>query len=160
MDIQGLLQRKFLLIGIAVFLLISLFILNLMLTASKQQPTSLQLSQPGIDTTQSESSSDSFPSPTQSPELQAAIAEQLAVDQEYAAMQKSVGEEYPWLKKLPLTSEKYYVYFDLEKKLFIGLLYPKSGDDPEQIKADILKQLKEAKGVAVENYTFEWTVKP
>lgn len=160
MDIQGLSQRKFLLIGIAIFLLITLFILNQILTASKQQPTGLQLPQQNTQTSQSDSSSGSFQSPTQSPELQAAIAEQMAVDQEYAAMQKNVSEEYPWLKKLPFTSEKYYVYFDLQKKLFIALLYPKPGDDPEQIKNDILKALKETKGVAVENYTFEWTVKP
>ena len=56
-------------------------------------------------------------SPSQSAEVQKAIEEQLKVDQDYASWQKEISDIYPWRKKLPLTSEKYYVYFDLEKKI-------------------------------------------
>jgi len=99
-------------------------------------------------------------SPSQSAEVQKAIEEQLKVDQDYASWQKEISDIYPWRKKLPLTSEKYYVYFDLEKKIFIGRIYPNSGDDVEQIKSEVLQRLKEEKGIPTDNYTFSWNIFP
>lgn len=96
----------------------------------------------------------------QSPEVQQAIADQMQADQEYADWQNNNSNSYPWLRKLPLTSEKYFVYFDLNKKGFIGRLYIKSGDDVEKIKSDILKILKVDEEIPVENFKVEWQVNP
>ena len=106
----------------------------------------------------SETGSSTGPSPTPSVELQKAIAEQMQVDEEYSNWEQNVKDNYPWRKKLPLTAEKYSVYFDLNKKVFIGRLYPTAGDNLDQMKTDILRQLKENKGVPIETFQFEWTI--
>jgi hypothetical protein len=102
------------------------------------------------------------PSPTVSVELQKAIQaevkKQQAVDKEYGAWQVQTRNDYPWRVKLPLHSDKYYVYFDLSKKVFIGYLYPKSGENVQQIKAVVIKIMKEQKGIPVDSYPFEWKV--
>ncbi|OGK40032.1 hypothetical protein A3A74_01960 [Candidatus Roizmanbacteria bacterium RIFCSPLOWO2_01_FULL_35_13] len=124
------------------------------------------------------SSNQTFPQPTQSvppaqepdmfnnnqdansPEVQQAIAEQMQADQEYNSWQQSNSDAYSWIRKLPLTADNYFVYFDLTKKVFIGRLYPKSGDDLEKIKSDVLNKLKTEKEIPVENFTFQWQVNP
>ncbi|MBI4226456.1 hypothetical protein HY612_05080 [Candidatus Roizmanbacteria bacterium] len=149
-------KRFLFIVGVLIFFL---FILILLSTGSKTKPSSRP--QPP-QSNQLPQDSDSFSSSqkTQPVELQKAIAEQTKVDQEYAGWEQSISDNYPWRRKLPLTSENYYVYFDLDKKVFIGRLYPKAGDNPDQLKADILKQLKEVKEIPVENYTFEWQINP
>ena len=98
--------------------------------------------------------------PTYSPEVQQAVDKQVQADQEYSAIQKNLHDDYPWLRKFPLTSEKYFVYFDLDKKTFIGRLYPTATDNVEQIKIEITNELKNNLKVATENYQFQWTVFP
>ena len=114
-----------------------------------------QAVQPTPDSNFIDSSQDS-----QSPEVQQAIADQMKADEEYGAWQDSNSTSYPWLRKLPLTSEKYFVYFDLTKKIFIGRLYIKSGDNIDQIKSDILKILKLDEEIPIENFKVEWMVNP
>ncbi len=84
---------------------------------------------------------------------------QQQADQDYADWERKVKSSYPWMNKFPLRTEKYFIYFDLNKKVFVGLLYPSSGDDPEKMKADIINELK-LRGVKTENYKIEWTVNP
>jgi hypothetical protein len=102
------------------------------------------------------------PTPTLSAQLQKAIQvevkKQQAVEQEYSTWQNEVRNDFPWRVKLPLHSDQYYVYFDINKKEFIGYLYPKSSDNVEQMKAVIVKILKEQKGIPVDSYPFGWTV--
>ena len=142
--------------GVLIFVLIILVVLS---AGSRTQPFSLP--QPTASLQQLPGSDSSFSlQKNQSVELQKAIAEQTKVDQDYAGWEKSISDNYPWRKKLPLTSEKYYVYFDLNTKVFIGRLYLNSADNVEQIKAEILSQLKEDKGIPVENFKFEWNVFP
>lgn len=150
-------KRFLIVVGV---LVIFLFILVFLSGLSKSRPSSLV--QPTLSVQQrlqSESLSEPVP-PIQSVELQKAIAEQTKVDQEYAGWEQNIIDNYPWRKKLPLTSEKYYVYFDLNQKVFIGRLYLQPGDDEVQMKADILKQLKEVKEIPIENFKFEWVVNP
>lgn len=96
----------------------------------------------------------------QSPEVQQAIAEQMQADQEYGDWQANNSNNYPWLRKLPLTSEKYFVYFDLNKKVFIGRLYPKTGDNLDNMKSDILKILTVDEEIPMNNFKVEWVVNP
>ena len=97
---------------------------------------------------------------SQSPEVQQAIAEQMDADQEYSNWQQSNSDAYSWIRKLPLTANNYFVYFDMDKKVFIGRLYPKTGDNVDQIKADVLNKLKTEKEIPVENFQVEWMVNP
>ena len=149
--------RKFAVVaGVLVVFLIILMVFS---AGSKTTPTSVPQPTPEI---QQPKPSDFFSTSqeSQSPEVQKAIAEQTKVDQEYAGWEKSVSDSYPWRKKLPLTAEKYYVYFDLNNKVFIGRLYTTAGDDVEKIKSDILKILKVDEEIPIENFKFEWNVFP
>ena len=96
----------------------------------------------------------------QSVELQKAIAEQMKVDKEYSTWREKVQTEHSWINKMPLASDKYFIYFDLDKDMFVGRLYPRGGEDVELIKTDALKQLKDNKGVPVEDFKFDWVVSP
>lgn len=154
-------SKKFLIIG--GILVVILIILISLATVSKK-PTTTAINQPTQPAEQVQiPQSGSIPENTnstesQSPEVQKAIAEQQKVDQEYSDWEQSVKDSYPWRKKMPLTSEKYYVYFDLNSKVFIGRLYLTPEDNDVQIKADILRQLKEDKQIPIENFKFEWQV--
>lgn len=114
----------------------------------------------------SNSNSRAVYSPTPIPNMSAeenkkltdAIAAQQKADNEYANWERSVKADYPWRKKLPLVGEGYYVYFDLDKRVFIAMLHPKIGQDSENMKADILTQLKVQKGIPIDNYKFEWNI--
>ena len=99
------------------------------------------------------------PAPTATVELQKAIDEAKNSAAEYDTWQVTNLTAYPWLRKFPLASEKYYIYFDLNKKTFIGRLYPKSGDTTDQIKAQIMADFK-AKSIPVDTFPFEWVVNP
>ena len=95
-----------------------------------------------------------------SPAVMQAIQEQMQADQEYAQWQQTNETSYPWLRKLPLTSDKYFVYFDLNRKAFVGRLYVKPEDDLEKLKSDILNILKVDEEIPVENFQVEWQVNP
>ena len=97
------------------------------------------------------------PTPTTSPEMKKALDEAGESAREYDNRQNNVRTEYPWIRKLPLVNEKYYVYFDLEKQKFVGHLYPASGEDIEQLKASAMNQLRVEKEIPVDNYQFEWS---
>lgn len=90
----------------------------------------------------------------------AAIQKQKNIDKVFADKERRIKAEYPWIYNLPLQSDKYFVYFDLQNKVFIGLLYPKTGNNVEQLKTIVMQELKLAKKIPVENFKFEWTINP
>ena len=143
--------------GVLAVLLIVLMIFS---TRPKSQvepaPQPYQTIQPPVQTDIFNNTQDE----AQSPEVQQAIAEQKQADQEYNNWQQGNSDAYSWIRKLPLTADNYFVYFDLNKKVFIGRLYPKSGDNVDQIKADVLNKLKTEKEIPVENFKVEWMVNP
>lgn len=98
------------------------------------------------------------PLPETSVQLQLAIDEAKNSANEYDTWQANLKNDYPWLRRLPLAGEKYYVYFDLNREKFIGFLYTSTGDNIAELKAEIIRQLKDDKQIPVENYSFEWTV--
>lgn len=93
-------------------------------------------------------------------DAQKLIDEQIKVSEEYASWENRVAGKYPWRKKLPLTSDKYFVYFDFIKKSFVARLYPDNDDLIEQIRADITRKLKKDRGIPLENFTVDWDVYP
>lgn len=96
---------------------------------------------------------------TESPELAAAINDQKKVDQEYGNWQDDTRNQFPWRKSLPLYSDNYYVYFDIENKKFIGLLYPGSSESTDNIKQEILKVFRE-EDIPQTQYEFDWKITP
>lgn len=62
------------------------------------------------------------------------LREQGESDKMFGDWQKNLYETYPWYDKLPLQTERYFVYFNPEKKTFTAKLYPTSSQ-PEQIEA-------------------------
>ena len=88
------------------------------------------------------------------------LKKQLEVSEDTVYWEKKIAGKYPWRKKLPLTSDKYYFYFDFLKKGFIGRLYPDNDDQVEQIKAEIIRIAKKEKDIPFENYPADWDVWP
>lgn len=157
-NLQNFLSSKKFYILVGVIIVILLILISLSTKSRTQSLTGVQPTQSiqPLDSSDSVSNSNNSQSTTQSEELKQAIVSQKKADQEYAGWEKSVMDKYPWRKKLPLTSEKYFVFFDINNKVFIARLYPKQGDDIEQLKSEILKELKEGKGIPVDNYKIEW----
>lgn len=151
--------KKFLFIagGLVVLLLVLMIFANSSRTKSNQEAVDQQ-GQPFDQQPQDIGFNDS--PETQSPEVQQAIQEQMQADQEYSNWQENNEIDYPWLKILPLTSEKYFVYFDISRKTFVGRLYVNPEDNQEEIKNSILGKLKNEEDVPVDNFKFEWQVNP
>lgn len=99
------------------------------------------------------------PVPTNSAQLKQAIEEAKQSAREYDDWQANLRLTYPWLRKLPVADDKYYVYFDLKEEKFLGSVYPVSGDNVAIIKAEALRVLKEVKEIPVDDYQISWTVK-
>ncbi len=100
-----------------------------------------------------------FPTPIPfTPEQLEKIEAQHQADETVAKREVEIKTQYPWFIKLPLRGDKYFVYFVRSNETFTGLLYPKPGDNLDQIKAEITDKLKSLYGIPVENYSFEWRV--
>jgi hypothetical protein len=148
-------NKKLLLIGGVVLLVLLVLIAGVLLSGSKET------TQPKTETTNAPTSSiTQSVSPTMSPDESQALKEQLKIDADYGSALEEVNTQYPWFNNLPLRGEKYFVYFDLQKKVLIGLLYPKAGDNVEAMKIQVQNELKQRKKVPVEKYPIEWTVTP
>jgi hypothetical protein len=147
-------NKKILLIaGVVLFVIIAL-LSAVLLSGAKD-----------VDTTTTNTSKSPTPTiqpivPTMSPEEAQALKEQMAADAAYADAERATRSEFPWIDNLPLRGGKYFVYFDLQKKIFVGLLYPTGNDDVEVMKLQVLNELKQRKKVPVEKYPIEWTVTP
>lgn len=81
---------------------------------------------------------------------------QQQADTNFGQWQKEINDNKPWYDKLPLQTDKYFVYFDLKENKFIGQIYVK--ENQEGIQKDIIDNLKSI-GVKTENYIFEWNIK-
>lgn len=150
---------------ITVVLLMALLLLIILSSASRSgpdaipevQPTSVPIpTAPFIEQGSPLRSTSEF-----TPEQLKAIEEQSTADADVAEREVAIRTNYPWFIKLPLRGEKYFVYFERKRQTFVGLLYPKSGDNVEAMKAEVLRRLREdIKIEGVEKYPFEWTVTP
>lgn len=143
----------------SVLLLIVVYVIYLGL--SKQQSASQSQSMITYENNAPTSGQQQYdaPTPTNSPEVAAAIEQQKQTDDEYANWQKTVREEYPWRKYLPFQTDKHYLMFDINKRIFVGQLYPTANDGVEQMKKDILAEM-ESKGIPTTKYPIEWHVNP
>lgn len=103
------------------------------------------------------------PVPTFSADQLQAIEDQKKADETVGDREIEIKTTYPWFIKLPLRADKYFVYFETDRKVFVGLLYPKAGDNVEQMKATVRSQLVDLIKVPkqdFERYVIEWKITP
>ncbi len=91
--------------------------------------------------------------------------EQTQADLNYGKHEQSVNNNYPWYNDLPLQTDSYYFYFDLNSKSFIGILYPSNSSNESidsqvaSMKSDIQTQLTNM-NIPYTNYPLNWEVTP
>ena len=156
-NLQALLKKKWIL---GLFIIFTVTVILLTLFTSEKPKGKLAYPLPTVQSSPTAYKVIS-PSPNNvfTPEQWQKIEEQRQADEAVGQREVEIRTNFPWFIKLPMTGEKYFVYFEPNSKVFTGLLYPKAGDNLVQIKAEITKKLKDVYGVPVENYTFVWTIK-
>lgn len=82
--------------------------------------------------------------------------EQLESDKEFGRWTKEIYDTYPWYDKLPLKTQRYFVYYDIYEKKFIADIYL-SGEQ-NTIKNEVLTELKNI-GIDIDQYPVVWTQK-
>lgn len=87
---------------------------------------------------------------------------QAIADKNFEDYWNQVYDSYPWYNQLPLQTENYFVYFDLTKKAFIGILYIEAENMNDQLaqntrKEEILSRLANL-DIPVDSAKFEWSV--
>ena len=96
---------------------------------------------------------------------QDALRNQVESDIETAESLKKFYEDYPWWERFPLKKEGYFVYFHPEKKSFVGLLYPKKGqqsavdEEVRNMKNEIETTIK-SYNIDLSDYGIEWKITP
>lgn len=85
---------------------------------------------------------------------------------EYTKQQDAeFDRNYPWWDRFPVQSERYFAYFDPDKKKFVGLLYPSRSAATSQdaqvsaMKTEILGYIQK-QGINVNQYGIEWSITP
>lgn len=160
--------NKFIIIGIfASFLgvLLVIFILNMLTkkgALENYQPTPVQENITPAD--EGITPVKASPTPYQGSFTEEDARIQSESDKDYADWEKNISDKYPWFDKLPLQETNYFVYFDVDKKSFIGKLYPKdsqaeSVDEKITVMKNEIQTRLEALGIDTALYNFEWIVK-
>lgn len=138
----------FLVIGITLLAII-LFLATIFSRQSKPK-----VNQAAVPTT--------IPSPTQT--ISQKVTQQKELDKEFSQITAKVYQLYPWLNKLPVLTNDYFVFFDpAQKKFIVNLYIPQSSvSQPTlatQRQQEVLAKLKSL-GIDVSLYQFEWIIKP
>lgn len=85
---------------------------------------------------------------------------QLQADANFGQWQNSLYQNYPWYDLLPIQSNAYFVYFDINTKRFIATLYTSPSDSQiGELKKDILTQFQTL-GIPSNKYTIVWKYDP
>lgn len=94
---------------------------------------------------------------------QDAMRRQMESDIETAESLSSFYKEFPWWESFPLRTDRYFVYFNPKRKIFIGLLYPKKSSSVDQqinsMKKEIQTKIENMK-IKIDDYGIEWKVTP
>lgn len=154
-------MTKYLIIFLIIFIVILGILTILPKLSSRRKPTATPL--PVLV------APSSSPSVTQKPEKVISTEEQIRLqsqaDKDFAEKTKQTATLYPWLDKLPIQSQNYFAYFDIDQKIFIAKLYPKSSSSiPVDQQVEDLKKEVQAKLQELipdyNNYQISWDVKP
>lgn len=71
---------------------------------------------------------------------------------------KEIQENYPWLSKLPIKSDQYFVYFNTNTKTFIARLYVPE-DQVQNVQTEIITRLRSL-NIPVDQFTISYSVSP
>ncbi len=88
---------------------------------------------------------------------------QTASDKQFGDWQKKLYDTYPWYDKLPLQTDRYFVYFNPDKKKFIAKLYPDTKqltplyEQLNALKTEIRAKLQEF-GIPFKEEDIDWIV--
>lgn len=91
--------------------------------------------------------------------------EQSQGDENFANWWNDVTTKYPWFEKLPLQTDNYFAYFDVERKTFVGKLYPKTSgptsvdDQVNSMKGEIMTALTNL-GINTAQFPMDWQITP
>ncbi len=139
-------KNKYFLIGLLVIIFIVIY--GIYLIFSSREETSVNPK--NVPTPASFNEKNNVPSQSFEKQMQY----QSQSDHNFGQWQTDTYTTYPWYNKLPLQSDRYFVYFDLEKKKFIGSIYAESSER-DTIINQVLTTLK-SYGINTDNYQFEW----
>lgn len=78
----------------------------------------------------------------------------LESDQNWGNKSQEINSNYPWLDQFPLTTDEYFVYFDINKKLFIAKIFSSKTEDT---KTKISNELAQ-KGIDITKYIIQWEI--
>lgn len=83
-------------------------------------------------------------------------------DKNFNQQLQNTAQQYPWFSQLPLQTDNYFVYFDLNKKQFIARIY--NGPSLTQTQLTATKNEIQSKlsslGVNLNNFTVDWQLVP
>jgi|GEM_PF-3524881 len=93
------------------------------------------------------------------------MKQQAQAEADDAQLQETIQKTYPWIDKLPLQSDNYFFFFDVEKKSFIGKLYPQTTDETSletqvnTMKAAIIEELNNL-AIPTTQFPIDWQITP
>jgi hypothetical protein len=136
-----------------------------MIMSSPQTSTYKNNLQPSISSLAPTRVMPTTPETTIKPQTKILLQKQDASEIQQAEEQAAIQKDYPWFNSLPLQESNYFVYFDVNKKSFVGLLYPKTSSSVSvdnqvaQMKTEAQAKLTQ-KSIPWQNYQFSWKVTP
>lgn len=89
------------------------------------------------------------------------IKSQSEADRHYGSWMKNIQDKLPWYDELPLTTSDYYVYFNVDKNVFIAKIYIKqSSSISEEVQFqngqdEVIRALSEL-SIPINEYEIEW----
>ena len=89
--------------------------------------------------------------------------EQVRLDRESARIQTTYQQTKPFVTKLPLMTDHYFVYFDQPEQKIIVIFNPASGNDLTELKSQYqegIEQLLAIIGVDLNQIPIVWQVPP
>jgi hypothetical protein len=142
---------------ISFLVIVLLVIIGVSVIFTVKKPTTPQ--NPKISVTPTIIVATSVPTPTinyKNPNPTEMIEIQKQADTNWANDYNKTMQSYPWLKNMPISSDKYFVYFDESKKSFGADIYDKNS--VESIKAEITQKLQ-SMNIDLNAYPIEWQVR-
>ncbi len=144
-------------IGILVSILIVIIIISSIIISRRQPPAPIPTPTPTLLPTST------IPSISPTPTLNYKSVDpteimkiQTQADTNWGNDYNNTIKKYPWLNDMPISTDKYFVYFDESKKKFGGDIYVK--DEAESLKTEIIEILK-AKNIDLDQYPIEWQIR-
>lgn len=144
----------FLVIGLAVLIISSMIFFNIKPEVIKKE-----------DVPQITKTPTPLPTPYDNLPAEKKLELQTTADNNYANIQDDLLKQYPWYSSMPLQTENYFAYFNLDKKVFIGKIYPQRSsavtveDQVTAYQNEIKNKLQSLK-IDLSVYNIEWIVTP